>query len=66
MNNVIKRIFETFNYLIFTQFIQSHNVFLNNIFDENSNQFDFVIDLIEEIQKEIQIFDAIIMIFENV
>ena len=31
------------------------------MFDGNSNQFDFIIDLIEEIQKETQVLDTIIV-----
>ena len=66
MNNVIKRVSKIFNRLIFAQSVQSHDVFSNNLLDENPNQFNFIIDLIEEIQKEIQVFDAIIMIFKDV
>ena len=36
------------------------------MFDENSNQFDLIIDLIEEIQKETQILDAITITFKDV
>ena len=45
----MKKVSETFNRLIFVQFIQFHDVFSSNLFDGNSNQFDFIIDLIEEI-----------------
>ena len=66
MNNVIKRIFKILNRLILIQFIQFYDVLSSNMLDENPNQFDFIIDLIEKIQKEIQILDAIIMIFKDV
>ena len=67
INNVLKRVFKTLNRLIFVQFIQFHNVFSSNLFDENLNKFDFInVDLLEETLNEIQIFDAIIIIFENV
>ena len=62
----MRKVFETFNRLILVQFIQSHDVLSSNLFDENSNQFDFIIDSIEEIQKETQIPDAIIIIFKDV
>ena len=44
---------EIFNRLIPAQFVQSHNVFSNNLFDKELNQFDFInIDLFEEILNE--------------
>ena len=66
INNVIKKKFKIFNRLIFIQFVQSYDVFSNNLPDGISNQFGFIIDLFEEIQKKIQIFDTIIMTLENV
>ena len=66
INNVIKKVFKILNRLILIQFIQFYDIFSNNMFDGNPNQLDFIIDLIEKTQKEIQVLDAIIMIFKNV
>ena len=53
MNNALKRTFEIFNCFIFAQFIQSHDIFLSNLFDEELNQFDFInIDLFKKTLNE--------------
>ena len=62
----MRRVFEIFNRLILIQSVQSYNILSNNIFDGNPNQLDFIIDLIEKIQKKTQILDVIIMIFGDV